>query len=578
MSDLCYNCGDCHLGFHPTPCRRELTECMVCRNLGHQYTFCPKSVRNIEKNYEYCMLCHNCDEWHLPTPCEHDLVQCNRCFNHGHLPHFCPRYPIVRGSDVANGFYAISINQVHPELFRKIKVDTCVETLRLLEKYTKQQVFNYMSRPALPPLQTVVTPVLPTGHVLPPPGQFQHASGHAHTSQDNPAPVVSYEDQFDRQDSQQIVNPQDPATSPHVPPTTNSAGGQLMRSPKGSSDHSDYQVMHEKFGHGELAETQGVQDAAGDRIDGTAVPSKTKKTKTKVAKSKPKGEKRTRRPPQPRCADCKKRHKRCEHDVEARNTGDTPGASQSPQPTQIPDAVVAADEDCENKTGTPNETNEQANSIVRFPLPQWNAGVQTDFNAQTIPDEPITMEQGEALRLATAAMPPVFHKMSTRIGQQQYQGNLEQMDWLARSAEHAMSGQQGLAALASAAETQSSNNMIPFNVNNEKHIQFPGFRPDHHVLRSNGYGFSHTNQSVEMQQAQEAQTEVPSGVASIDQMLAQDRGHAPADHQRVIAPNHHNMEDTVFTFDGNGNGNGNVITSVEEPAAEATPRRRRDPG
>lgn len=57
MSDLCHNCGDCHLGSQPTPCPQTLNECIICKNFGHTFNFCPLSVRLVDKDYQYWMIC-----------------------------------------------------------------------------------------------------------------------------------------------------------------------------------------------------------------------------------------------------------------------------------------------------------------------------------------------------------------------------------------------------------------------------------------------------------------------------------------------------------------------------------------
>jgi hypothetical protein len=49
MSDLCYNCGDCHL---PRPCAVGLKLCEICGNLGHTYNFCPRGVPLRDPNYQ----------------------------------------------------------------------------------------------------------------------------------------------------------------------------------------------------------------------------------------------------------------------------------------------------------------------------------------------------------------------------------------------------------------------------------------------------------------------------------------------------------------------------------------------
>ena len=87
MSDLCHNCGSCHL---PRPCDINLSHCDICNNFGHSYNFCPLGVWQKDPSYLYWMLCHNCDCWHLPQPCLEPLHKCVECGQIGHIELFCP--------------------------------------------------------------------------------------------------------------------------------------------------------------------------------------------------------------------------------------------------------------------------------------------------------------------------------------------------------------------------------------------------------------------------------------------------------------------------------------------------------
>ncbi|GIZ41519.1 hypothetical protein CKM354_000482200 [Cercospora kikuchii] len=46
MTDLCKNCGCCHLGVDPSPCTKMLETCHTCKQWGHTTNFCPLGVRD----------------------------------------------------------------------------------------------------------------------------------------------------------------------------------------------------------------------------------------------------------------------------------------------------------------------------------------------------------------------------------------------------------------------------------------------------------------------------------------------------------------------------------------------------
>ncbi|KAM0717207.1 hypothetical protein Q7P37_007059 [Cladosporium fusiforme] len=87
MSDLCYNCLNCHL---PEPCRSNLVQCEICYAFGHHYIFCQRGVFIRDPGHYYQALCHNCDKWHLPHPCIQLEHRCSECGHYGHLEWFCP--------------------------------------------------------------------------------------------------------------------------------------------------------------------------------------------------------------------------------------------------------------------------------------------------------------------------------------------------------------------------------------------------------------------------------------------------------------------------------------------------------
>ncbi|KAK3721097.1 hypothetical protein LTR37_003387 [Vermiconidia calcicola] len=169
MSDLCYNCGDCHL---PRPCAAQLKQCNICQNWGHSYNFCPKSVRLQDPHYQFWALCHNCDMWHLPDPGKFAMYQCTRCGHLGHKEFFCPINAVhrnphashtnnadtqkgnkrLRTSDSSPGSQVVNGGFVHPETVRKIMLDAVHEAFQYqIAGYTNEQIIGHFTKPAPPP-------------------------------------------------------------------------------------------------------------------------------------------------------------------------------------------------------------------------------------------------------------------------------------------------------------------------------------------------------------------------------------------------------------------------------------------
>lgn len=572
-------------------CSDFSNRCHICKNVGHQPTFCPKSIKSLEPSFEvslslrhfrdfadffqYVAICHNCDQWHLPFPCHHDFVQCPRCGNHGHQAHFCPRYPLSRGQDPVNGIFAVTVAQVHHELLRRIKAETCSDTIRLLENHSKEEVLEHMSHTILPPLQSVLPPGPPSRRPSVA-GEFQQAISHAHarsaSTMDSPPTIVAHDDPFAPKNPQYIARPYDPNTSPNMPPTPHSTGGKLVAF-KAGTVQDIRQGMQRNPEHVQMAQIEQSSDGTADRLEGQAPKKKPKISKpkadkprvdkSKLDKSEADKPKAPRRPAKPRCAACKKRHKRCDHNGPQGN--DDSGASQSPQPGQTPDGYVAAAENSEEQqTARPDAIDPNQSSIVHLQVAQSGHDTPTpqpEFGAtESVVNEPITQEQEHALRSALAGMPPAFSQLQSQ-NMSMHQGNNNQKDWLARSAQQAMSFEHLMTPATSADESQSSHNAAHFNPGYEPQVM--AFQPPTQVLESNGHAFAHTNQGWQTRQPQ-------TGGQSINPLLPKQmpvQGYEVLldENQRVVAPNHHNND--VFEFDDNGQ----VVESVEQKNGQAAP-------
>lgn len=486
------------------------------------------------------MICHNCDQWHLPKPCQYDFAHCNRCNNYGHLPHFCPRNPIQRGQDPNSVTYAVNVSQIHPELLRKIQVDVGTNVLHLLEQYTQQEVLAYLSRPILPPLQTAVATVPSHAHILPAPRQLHFGSSHLHQRQHSnaghPSPVVAYDSPSDHQQVRQGTKVGDLNSSPDVPPTPNSPLGRI----------SAPDVKQQK-----VEGTDDVKNDAAQTKTGSKAKSKRAPFATKDKVTKPKLT--TRRAPQPRCADCKKRHKRCDHGPNALNVG-VYGASQSPRPVETPSTKTGTANTFGDDIRMPGPTEDMPSSISRLPISQsdrHDAGTQMTFDTQDDHVEVITQAQQDALRAVASTMPA-----------SQYQGHFGQTQWMHNAAQQAMSGHHEQGTLAPVVE----NTVPPLMSFNQEESHFGDFRPQAHVLESDGDAFVHTDRQM-------AQTADGSGNTIDPNQMSQNPGFAAINKQRIIAPSHHNSSYDIFTFDDNNQ----VVNSVEEEGVKDTEGKKQIP-
>ncbi|KAK4494319.1 hypothetical protein PRZ48_014617 [Zasmidium cellare] len=532
MADLCQNCGDCHLGSHPRPCPQELVECHVCHNLGHQYIFCPLSVKKVEPNFQYNMICHNCDQWHLPAPCSYDLNHCPRCGHNGHLPHFCPVSPIQRGQDPTQ------VNWINPELLRKIQLDTCIKTLRQVDHYSSEEILGQYSGPVLPPLQTAVAAApnqppqsLTIGNLQAANGQAangQAANGQAHHGQnaagDRSPTVVAYDNPFERQQVGPNNKPDDTNSSPNVPPTPNSPTRQ-QANPSVGVQNSEQEIQD-----GNATNAEPLQKKAGAKTKRKASAPKNKESKENKV-TKPKAPRQNSQGG--RCAECKKRHKKCEHGVQAAAIAHVSGTSQSPQPAQTPnDKAVAANEG-EDQIGTPGPIEDTPSSNVQLPgfqSVQAATGAQTQRDPQGVAVPVITQEQQNALRLATAGASKDM----------QMQSDFGENGWMYNSPQHALD------TLASAAQTQNANAMAPVMALPDQGGNMASFRPQNQS--KNGDPFAHGGQYANQQDT---------NTLNFDQMMSQDQG---------FASSHHDSDGEVFTFDDNGR----VVGSVEGEAGAET--------
>ncbi|PSK42049.1 hypothetical protein B9Z65_3963 [Elsinoe australis] len=110
MSDLCYNCGSCHL---PLPCNKPLVLCNLCHQLGHTNNFCHKGYQTVDSSYHFYALCHSCTLYHLPKPCQKSHpARCTTCYQTGHLPFYCPVAPAPRNTMIPMGHLLVTTAQL----------------------------------------------------------------------------------------------------------------------------------------------------------------------------------------------------------------------------------------------------------------------------------------------------------------------------------------------------------------------------------------------------------------------------------------------------------------------------------
>ncbi|KAK5130231.1 hypothetical protein LTR08_002277 [Meristemomyces frigidus] len=171
MSNLCYNCGSCHL---PQVCAAPLNCCEICNNDGHFWYFCYLGARQRVPNFNYFALCANCNIWHLPLPCNSPAVKCVQCGNYGHLGTFCPvsalpflpnstgliapREPAKVGNKRQRTAEEVRVDvatlQISAEQIQAIRFQAAKETMELLKTTGEpQRVLEIMAvAPVLPPI------------------------------------------------------------------------------------------------------------------------------------------------------------------------------------------------------------------------------------------------------------------------------------------------------------------------------------------------------------------------------------------------------------------------------------------
>ncbi|KAI5363141.1 hypothetical protein Slin14017_G068220 [Septoria linicola] len=196
MTDLCKNCGCCHLGADPVPCGEPLKYCGSCKQGGHTANFCPMGVysQSGPPGPMYFMICSNCDRWHLPSPCQIPLQQCKQCGHYGHMPHYCPVNPIPsrplrslaqpqqspsKGSAggrkrkrqdepdkpqlmVTLPLRVLDPQHVHPTLIRQIQQSVWNDLTRMLVDHTREDVLALLTQGV--PLPSAIGQFRPATH------------------------------------------------------------------------------------------------------------------------------------------------------------------------------------------------------------------------------------------------------------------------------------------------------------------------------------------------------------------------------------------------------------------------------
>ncbi|CAK3871074.1 nucleic acid binding 17 [Lecanosticta acicola] len=287
MSDLCHNCGDCHLGALPKPCSREMEQCEICHNWGHKWAFCPAGPRNMDATYEYWMICHNCDSWHLPHPCDKPMHQCTQCGLFGHLSTFCPMQPAAQylwdegqpgnkrkrvldpnvGGPASE--LATNINQVHPDLFRSIQHNGAAMAMGLIGEgsdmtnYVHRAINHLALETGRLPLSSqaaatarvaVMQPIRDMNWPVPRPMLTHDSAANTVPYYSDTADNTRYDNPYARKDSvhaDHMSSMMTPTPSSAVKPLT---GLVLPRD-------GVYQAMHQSFARGELARAAEPENA-----------------------------------------------------------------------------------------------------------------------------------------------------------------------------------------------------------------------------------------------------------------------------------------------------------------------------
>ncbi|EME40899.1 hypothetical protein DOTSEDRAFT_27499 [Dothistroma septosporum NZE10] len=484
MSDLCHNCGDCHLGAQAVKCRKELQECIICRSLGHTYNFCPRSVHQLDEAYNYLMLCHNCDSWHLPKACEHELKHCERCQQYGHMVFFCPIDPEPRcrvdepmgakrqrvqdaGRELVQHRIApvTEVLHVHPQLLRDIKLYAVRDAFQLLGAYRQADVLQYFARPVLPPLQAMTSTVQhPISFVT----QQQGVNHDIDASAPSAAATSPDGNIFELRGMQH--SEQQGQGSPTMLPTPAATTEPQTSTAPESTSSGVYQTMHDRFERGELAMAQDAQETHSDSATQSpaagSVDTQPKTAGKKKATPKP-------RRPVMRCATCKKRHMKCKHFDEDGNP-------------EIPGLLPAAP----SASGSPNELSSAVGLVYEPRISQLVSQEEQDLirasNGQKTMQDYITPTDQAML----AELPEFDHTL------RKYHGDIDQLGWLDKSKKYAQS----------ALVTDQAASMMPQSTYHDHHWfdsgGIPAVNETHRLQHALGDQAAPTDQELERNLAQ----------------------------------------------------------------------------
>jgi len=345
MSDLCQNCGSCHL---PQPCRKPLVHCETCTNFGHTFNFCPLGVSGTS----YWMLCHNCDAWHLPQPCSQPLHGCVQCGAGGHIELYCPVKPQPRPDKILSstnhtsnkrqrtsdsnadgpepqvltaGKRLLCVFSYDPTLtiftegMRQIRLMVAKDVIHLLATKNANEVLEIMAQPVeqaseLPQVITAVGSAFHAARLADTPLEPRVNSGNTHHANNYVSP---FGNQYVPISKQVRANPQEP------PPPASDARPETSFGLQSGANEGVYTTMHDRFGRGEFARANTFANVTlPPRSDVKAMEGASDSSQQEPlmlrpsAPSQPATGKSTPEPaPKNKgvCNECKKRKRRCTH-------------------------------------------------------------------------------------------------------------------------------------------------------------------------------------------------------------------------------------------------------------------------
>lgn len=262
MTDLCYNCGNCHL---PDRCGHTLVQCNICYCFGHMWVFCPRGVIIKDPTYRYWAICHNCDEWHLPRPCLKPLHDCSRCSQWGHLEMYCPVNPLERiealreerrklinpqqTPDNRVAAAAVGDGVISHQTITRIKCDAIKNALGLLDQgWTARDILLHTAGPQAAQDPTLLAPMYAP---VPSIAQAAHRVLEANNKESQDQPNNKSNDEHGNQNQAQ-PQPAQPFVKPEY---------ETIQPPRqlGGPSPSHYGIMHARFYHGDLARAAQTQ-------------------------------------------------------------------------------------------------------------------------------------------------------------------------------------------------------------------------------------------------------------------------------------------------------------------------------